>query len=232
MSKDVDRERNLADKFNKASCEIFKSEKKYKDLKISDFIELKNVLSNIHNIITMKVTQAFIDKLKEDEFIFPDQATRMKEVVNGTSANANGYDVRHDESTKLDNVKKFKYRDRKILAEVKCNLPYNKSTFGSGQIDGIIDDIKGLLKGKTKEEIKTDDYYKFMVFLSYENGEGKSVEESVKNLINSLSDDKKKYKGEYNGEYKGKLEYYEDDSANSMTKEKVYIIFISLDKKY
>lgn len=68
--------------------------------------------------------------------------------------------------------------------------------------------------------------------MSYENGEGKSVEKSVKNLINYLSDDKKKYKGEYNGEYKGKLEYYEDDSANSMTKEKVYIIFISLDKKY
>ena len=43
MSKNVDREKNLADKFNKASCEIFKSEKKYEDLKISDFIELKNV---------------------------------------------------------------------------------------------------------------------------------------------------------------------------------------------
>ena len=119
MSKNVDRESNLAEKFNKASCEIFKSEKKYENLKISDFIELKNVLSNIHNIITMKVTQAFIDKLREDDFISPDQATRMIKVVNGTSANANGYDVRHDESTKLDNVEKFKNGDKKILAEVK-----------------------------------------------------------------------------------------------------------------
>lgn len=213
MSENVDRERNLADKFNKASCEIFNSKIEYKDLKISHFIELKNVLSNIHNIITMKVTEAFINKL-EDGFINPDQADRMKSLVNNTSANANGYDVRYDESTKLD----IKKGDKKILAEVKCNLPYNKLTFGSDQKKRIIEDIDGLLNGKTKEEIeKTDEYYKFMVFLSYENGEGKSVEKSVGKLIKNLSDEK----------YKGKLEYYKDASAIS-TKEKVYIIFISL----
>lgn len=167
MSKN--RERNLEDKFNKASCEIFKSKIKYKDLKISDFIELKNVLSNIHNIITMKVTEAFINKLEIDKFITCEQAERMKSLVNNTSASANGYDVRYDEST-----------NRKILAEVKCNLPYNKSTFGSGQIDGIFDDIKGLLKGKNKEKIKTDDYYKFMVFCHMKMERGRALKKALK----------------------------------------------------
>lgn len=226
MSENVDRERNLADKFNKASCEIFNSKIEYKDLKISHFIELKNVLSNIHNIITMKVTEAFINKLKIDEFISQGQATRMKKVVNGTSANANGYDVRHDESTKLDNVKMFKSRDKKILAEVKCNLPVNKNTFGSDQKKGIEEDIAGLLgsvlattmdkKSTIKSSSDNSDYYKFMVFLNYGNEEEKSVTKSVENFKKNLEE----------GKYKEKLDYYVKPSETN--KDKVYIVFVEI----
>ncbi|MCQ2232568.1 MAG: hypothetical protein MJZ30_12050 [Paludibacteraceae bacterium] len=174
----------------------------------------------------MKVTQAFIDKLQEDEFISPDQATRMKEVVNGTSANANGYDVRHDEETKLGEVKKFVNGDKNILAEVKCNLPVNKNTFGSDQKKGIKKDIDGLLgsvlattmdtKSTKKTSSDTSEYYKFMVFLNYDE-EGKSVVESVENLKEG------KDKAIYNDKM---VNYVNKDSVNS--KDKVYIVFVEI----
>lgn len=231
MEKIVDREMELATKFNDASAKIFKSEVKYVDLGTLDLIKLKNALSSIHNIITMKVTQAFIDKLQKDGVISDDQATRMKKVVNGTSANANGYDVCHDEETKLGEVKKFVNGDINILAEVKCNLPVNKNTFGSDQKKGIKKDIDGLLgsvlattmdtKSTKKTSSDTSKYYKFMVFLNYDNEEGKSVVKSVENLKKNLEEGKDK------AIYNDKMVYYVNkDSVNST--DKVYIVFIEI----
>lgn len=228
MKKIVDREMELATKFNDASAKIFKSKVKYVDLGTLDLIKLKNALSNIHNIITMKVTQAFIDKLQKDGVISEDQATRMKEVVNGTSANANGYDVRHDKETKLGEVKKFVNGDKNILAEVKCNLPVYKNTFGSDQKKGIEKDIDGLLgsvlattmdtKSTIKSSFDNSEYYKFMVFLKYDNEEGKSVENSVDNLKKNLEE----------GKYKEKLDYYERIRPSEIKKDKVYIVFVEI----
>lgn len=230
MKKIVDREMELATKFNDASAKIFKSKVKYVDLGTLDLIKLKNALSNIHNIITMKVTQAFIDKLQKDGVVSNNQATRMKKVVNGTSANANGYDVCHDKETKLNEETMYKDGDINILAEVKCNLPVNKNTFGSDQKKGIKKDIDGLLgsvlattmdtKSTKKTSSDTSEYYKFMVFLNYDNEEGKSVVESVENLKKNLEEGKDK------ANYDKKLELYEGTSK--INKDKVYIVFIKI----
>ena len=99
---------------------------------MENFVSLKKALSNINNIVTLKVTNLFIEKLCGDGFIKPDQADRMKILVNNTSANANGYDVRYDEG------------DKKILAEVKCNNHVNGKTFREKQEEGIIKEIDGI----------------------------------------------------------------------------------------
>lgn len=69
-------------------------------------------------------------------------------------------------------------------------------------------------KSTKKTSSDTSEYYKFMVFLKYDNEEGKSVENSVENLIKN------------EGKYKEKLDYYEKPSETN--KDKVYIVFVGI----
>lgn len=217
----VNREEKLKKMFDKVSKDIFNSNVRYSTLDFMKLVNLKNALSDIHNIITMKVTNAFINKLKNDGVISPDQAKGMEEVVNETSANSNGYDVCHEE----------------IIAEVKCNIPVNKSTFGPDQRKGIVKDIKGLL-GKSytityktrnkiqkeekikKEERDNNNYYKFMVFLDYEDSD-KNVRESVFNLIEKLKVSKEKENPTR------VIVNYEE--GKPLCKDVVYVVFITAD---
>ena len=120
------------------------------DYKISteQFVFLKTVLRNINNIVTLKVTNLFINKLRTVRFISEGQEKEMMKNVNGTSANANGYDVEYpdpkESKVSVDNP-------INILAEVKCNIPVEGKKFGANQKKGIKEDIEGLLKGKKSE---------------------------------------------------------------------------------
>lgn len=212
MTENLGREQELKSKFNKVIKTVLES-KIGNDLEDDDFygkisfeglVELKKAISHINNIITLKVTNCFISKLQEGGVISHDQEIEMKQKVNEISANANGYDIR--------------YEAKKILAEVKCNIPVNGNTFGSKQEEGIIYDIDGLLNGKTKGSVEnTSEYYKFMVFL---NANG--VQESVKKILNKP--DK---------HYEGKFDYYTNADGfiqiekDKLSMGKVYIVFIS-----
>lgn len=218
MKKNVDREKELIDKFNGVIKNVLNIEDDiYKDITFEGLIELKKAISSINNIITLKVTQTFVDKLYKDGVISKGQAGRMKKVVNGTSANANGYDVRHDKEAKLDKEIMYENGDINILAEVKCNLPVKGDEFGAKQKKGIEDDINGLLDAgrKTKGGVEyTTGYFKFMVFL-----DAPGVEKSVKKILEA--------------EYEGKCVYYTNpDGDIQIEKERlnpnvVYIVFIS-----
>lgn len=208
MGKIVNREEELKSKFNDIIKKVLDSKigddvdaNFYESISFEGLVELKKAISQINNIITLKVTNYFISKLQEGGVVTSDQEKEMKQEVNKISANANGYDIR--------------YEAKKILAEVKCNIPVNGNTFGAKQVEGIEKDIKGLLEGKTKGGVNNSgDYYKFMVFL---NASG--VPESVREI---LSKDK----------YKDKFDYYTKDDGTvikkeDMRKDIVYIVFIS-----
>lgn len=208
--KTTNREKELMENFVSAIKYVFNleiDEETYKKITAEKFVSLKKALSNINNIVTLKVTNLFIEKLCGGGFIKPDQADRMKILVNNTSANANGYDVRYDEG------------DKKILAEVKCNIPVNGKTFGAKQEEGIIKDIDGLLNGKTTGKVENiNEYYKFMVFL---NASG--VPDSVNKTL------EKKYKKKDEKKY----DYYTNEKGDiliekeKLSKNVVYIVFIS-----
>lgn len=209
------REETLMKNFVSALNEVFKNDffefKKdaYKKISAGKFVSLKKALSNINNIVTLKVTNLFIEQLVNDEFIGKDQGSRMKADVNSISANANGYDVEYTTD---------KEDERNILAEVKCNIPVGKTTFGSKQKDGILKDIEGLLNGKEKSKLKAKvgSYFKFMVFMNYEE-DGCDVEKSVENLLEGYNKDNVKW---YSKEYdKGKNDC-------GLTTGNVYIILI------
>lgn len=206
------REETLMKNFVSALNDVFGikiTKEEYEKISAEKFVSLKKALSNINNIVTLKVTNLFIDKLLEVDFINKVQEGAMKNIINSTSANANGHDVEYPDPkvASVDNAKK-------ILAEVKCNIPYNKKSFGSDQRDRIIEDINGLLKAKSKRNVNTSDYYKFMVFMDYKK-DGCNVKKSVENLLKEYNN-VKWYLDEYD---KGKEDY-------GLTKDNVYIILI------
>lgn len=159
MESNYNRDEALKEKFN-GFFKQFGIKDLYSKLSNEQLINLKKLLSCINNIITLRTTDAFVEKLFEDKFVSLKEKEEILKKVRAQHANTNGYDVRYD----------GEYGDKKIIAEVKCNIPVNKTSFGAAQEEGILADIHYLLTGKKKENINDiASYYKFMVIMSWEN---------------------------------------------------------------
>lgn len=159
MESDNNRDEELKQQFNNF-FEQFRIKDLYSKLSNEQLINLKKLLSCINNIITLRTTDAFVEKLFEDKFVSLKEKEEIFKKVRAQHANTNGYDVRYD----------GEYGDKKIIAEVKCNIPVNKTSFGAAQEEGILADIHYLLTGKNKENIiDIASFYKFMVIMSWEN---------------------------------------------------------------
>lgn len=151
-----------------------KNQKYFSQMELIDFVKLKKAISNINNIVTLLVTDRFIDYLLHCKIVSLTSATNMHEEVNATHANTNGFDIESIEA--------------KIVAEVKCNIPVSTSAFGAAQEESIIDDIVHLYMGKSKSKVKAEEleeYYKFMVLL-----DGDNVLECTQKIINKVNDKK------------------------------------------
>lgn len=121
-----------------------------KRLTINDLVEMKKAISNINNLITLRVTLSFVDEICRLGIVNNEQAERIKKEVNEQHPNTNGFDVQDDKC--------------EIIAEVKCNIPVGEKSFGAAQKNALKKDLEGLRLGKTKGGIDNpDDYYKFMV---------------------------------------------------------------------
>lgn len=197
-----DRQAQLEQSFNEFWNKSLKTsgEKYYSKLTGDDFISLKSAISCVNNIITMKTTIAFIDYMLNMGYINPNDASVIKTHVLETNANANGFDI------------EYQGDELKIVAEVKCNKPVNNHSFGPAQVDGILHDLDGLVKGKTKSQIKVKDCLKFMVLLRL-----KAVEESMQKVIvdfNTSSPVKAKEIDKVDG---------------SLTKDCIYVVYIDPD---
>ena len=191
------RETELKNQFN----EFFKKHKidnLYDQLSVEEMIDLKKVISCINNIITLRATKAFVEKLYDDCFITAAEKDNIIVDVNGVHANTNGFDVQYKSDI-----------GKNIIAEVKCNIPVDKTSFGPAQKDGIVKDIKNLLEGKKKADI-TDisAYYKFMVILDC----SENVRGCMQKIINA----------------QGRVKIY--DSPNSLDKDNVFVVYVKLNQ--
>ena len=131
MESDYNRDETLKKQFDG----FFKKlgiEDLYSKLSNEQLINLKKLLSCINNIITLRTTDAFVVKLFEDRFINLKEKEKILKKVREQHPNTNGYDVRYD----------GEYEGKKIIAEVKCNIPVNKTSFGAAQEEGILNDIQ------------------------------------------------------------------------------------------
>ena len=155
---EYDRESDLRDQFNQFFEQLGISNL-YSKLSNNQLIDLKKLLSCINNMITLRATDSFVLKIYQDGFIDSEAKKDIWDDVHDQHANVNGFDVHYNGS-------------KKIVAEVKCNIPVNETSFGAAQEEGILKDIKHLLGGKEKEEIADiADYYKFMVILNCEHAQ-------------------------------------------------------------
>ena len=119
----MNREDKLKFEFNNFMISRLRLEIKdyYDSLTTKDFIELKAILSNINNIITLKLTLKFVDFLTS---LFKFSAESKENIINSIqniNPNSNGFDVEIENPVK-------------IVAEVKGNFPINNgNSFGAAQ---------------------------------------------------------------------------------------------------
>lgn len=174
----------------------------YSKLTLKEFVHLKKAITNINNIITMLVTESFVKTLHKDGVISTPQQSEMLEQLFETHANTNGFDVEYSAG------------QMKIVAEVKCNIPVNETSFGAAQENSIMEDVDHLFHSKKKSDLTSEDiqdYYKFMVFLDVEK-----VRVSTQKLIRKLT--------------KKGLNVTEYTPKTKLQKDIVYFIYISTEK--
>ena len=201
----MNREEKLKLEFNEFLSEKLFLEKKdyYSELDTEDFIGLKTLLSNINNIVTLKLTLKFIDTLARLLELSDKDKSMIAKKIQAINPSANGFDIEIVEPVK-------------VVAEVKGNIPVNGgATFGSAQKSGILKDLRALKNGKTKSTVDPDNFYKFMVLSDTEATRG-----ATEKLLGSLGK---------NAEYGGyKFEIVSDDTRRLGT-DTIYVVFVGVE---
>ena len=124
----------------------------YEKLSSSDIVELKNVLSDIHNLLTFKMTISAANWLSNFFKLNQIESKQLLAEIDNTSPNAKGFDI-------------FTLKPHKIVAEVKCISPMNLGAkFGAAQRNLIIKDFNNLKNGKFPQ-LGTTDFYKFLFLI-------------------------------------------------------------------
>lgn len=171
-------------------------------MKTKDLIPLKKIVSSVNNILAVKAAEVFVEKLEEYGFIKEAQKKGMLTKLSNTNPNAKGYDVQYD----------GKNEEKKILAEVKCNIPKDKKHFGENKDSHIKKDIKHLFDGKNG--INTNDYYKFFVVMKCDD-----IETCMEGLIESFYREHE--------EKRDKIKLYK--RGMDLNEKYVYVVFVSID---
>ncbi len=145
----------------------------YARMDLGGFLQLKSILSDINNILTLRVTLAFAKWVAKHLSLDESARQQMIAQIQETKPSANGYDIEVSEPVKL-------------IAEVKCNIPINGGrVYGSAQKDGIAKDIKALIHGKTKSSISPTEYLKFMVFLDMSE-----IRDATSHFVKNMKEEK------------------------------------------
>ena len=168
-----ERENFLKMQFNEVWSSILKEKKDYYSYMDDHSLDLlKNAVSNLENINTLKTTLLYISKLKQIFDISDKEVNAIEESVRTRSPYYEGYDVEYKGAIN-------------VIAEIKCNMPVNNSSnrFETVQVNEIKRDLEYLINGKEKSKIKNiDNFYKFLVIKKH----GKNLAYAVEDLIKTL----------------------------------------------
>ena len=133
----------------------------------SDLMELKIVLADINNVLTLKMTNAAAIWLCEYFNFDKNIESKILNAVDKAKPNSKGFDIHIDEPYK-------------ILAEVKCVAPVNNgNVFGVAQHDSILNDIYKLINGKDTFG-DTEKYLKFLFLIDLGEKTDKAISQLIK----------------------------------------------------
>lgn len=172
-----ERENFLKLQFNEVWSSILKEKKDYYSYMDEHSLDLlKNAVTNLKDINTLKTTLAYINNLKDIFDISDKEVNAIEESVRTAPPHYEGYDVEHKGMIN-------------IIAEIKCNMPVNNSNkFETVQINEIKRDLEYLIHGKEKSRIKNiDGFYRFLVIKKHGKNLGFAVEDLIKTLPIEIS---------------------------------------------
>lgn len=127
---------------------------------IERLLELKTVLSNVNNVLTLIATLAATKKITDSLGYNEQDKKKCIEKIEKKKANSNGFDIEIEDSTGMN-----------ILAEVKCNILIHGKKLGAQQMKGILNDVRKL-RNKFPDEngkkitIDTSKYIKLIVIVN------------------------------------------------------------------
>jgi hypothetical protein len=98
-------------------------------LSLDGLMDLKEITSNVHAVITLKLTFALVDWLQASLKLTPGQAAALHDATDAVRPFESGFDL--DSS------------DPDLIAEVKGNVPVKGGTvFGAAQLRGLTNDVR------------------------------------------------------------------------------------------
>ncbi len=179
-----------------------------------DFIELKTVLADIHNVLTFKTTISAANWLNKCFKFDKKLRTEILATIDKTKPNTKGFDILISEPYK-------------IIAEVKCISPVNNGeTFGAAQWNSILDDFHKLKNGKGSLS-DTSNYYKFVFLLDL----GDRTDQAITKLLKTSKATSNNPLRENRHKIKEHICLLSDkDKMENLNFEKIYLKTIQLDK--
>lgn len=191
---------------------------------IKTLIELKSVLSNIHNVLTLIATLTATKKIADVLSYEKKQENDLLRSVESKKANSNGFDIEIRDSY-----------GNKILAEVKCNVLIHSEKLGAQQVRNILNDVRKLRNELPEGEgrkikIDTSEYIKLIVLVDlYQEKLGKVIKFITRetNCKESTKKDRK-----HRESMKRYIKYLESWSKLKDINDlgNVYLVTISLDE--
>ncbi|WP_395734208.1 hypothetical protein [Prosthecobacter sp.] len=98
-------------------------------LSLDGLMDLKAITSNIHAVITLKLTFALVDWLQTHLKVTPEQAHALNDSADATKPFVSGFDIDSN--------------DPNLVAEVKGNIPVKGGyAFEAAQLKGLTDDVR------------------------------------------------------------------------------------------
>lgn len=196
------REEVLKNSFNNDMVRILSLPKSdyYSRLTIKRLIELKTIWKEVNNILTLRLSLAFMNWLRDCFSLSTGDCGKIRKTIMKKNPNTNGYDIDID------------YKTINAVAEVKFNIPVNRGVkFGANQKKGIINDLNGLKNGKKKSSLRINTI-KFLVL--YDNN---SVRKATTDLIKNLPQGLKK-----------SVKVVKNPNRQFLKKSKIHVVFIKL----
>ena len=199
----------LKDKINRHLSSLTKIEKDYfSSLEEADLLKLKSVLTDINNVLTLKLTLKAADWLGK---IFKIRKAILTDIIidiDKQKPNTAGFDICIN-------------APNKIIGEVKCVVPVNDgASYGAAQWNGILDDVIKLKNG-CKKIPDTSTFFKFIFLLDLGEKTDKAIEKLMKQS-KGVSENQKRLDRH---DIKYCIEIFE--KSKQMSLDKVYVVKLS-----